>query len=963
MPIFTYGPSNTITGLIDPENPPNPLIIPKNNENSMTPIGYIGSSAFFNNSKIINVQFESGSLVFSIGSNAFRGCNNMLSITIPDRPFTTIGTFAFQGCTKLTQITIPTGVTTIQSSTFSGCTLLNTVIINATNLQTIASSAFFNCNSLANINIPNTVTTIGTFAFQSCSKLPQITIPTGVQIINNYTFANCISLSTVIINATNLQNIYVNAFFNCISLANINIPNTVTTIETGAFLRCSKLTQITIPTGVQIINASTFADCTLLNTVTINATNLQIIADNAFYNCISLANINIPNTVTTIETGAFLRCSKLTQITIPTGVQIINASTFADCTLLNTVTINATNLQTIADNAFYNCNSIQSITLPNSLTTIADNAFYNCNSIQSITLPNSLTTIDINAFAYCTSLQNITIDKNNSLLENINSGAFEGCISLTSLILPNSLKIIGNFAFSICSFTTINIPQNVITIGIAPFTSYPLISITVDTNNTNFKVHNSNNASILYDKTRLIQSTPYITGSYTMLDTIDNGANYISIIDEYAFRYCNNLTNINFSNHITTLLDFAFYETGITSIILIPSITEIQNAFADCKINKIINNSPYFKFDTTTTNTTGKVLYNSTYTHLVLTETTFKGEYVILPGTQIINASAFAYSGLTDITIPNTITQIFKSSFTNCPLKNITNTQSKYCYVQNINGGQILYNLFYNVIVTTTINLSGEITIPEYITFESTDYNILIINNYAFANRNINKINISKNIIFINSNTFLNTKLTDITLDSQNDFLYLDITQSGKILYDNQFRSIIAITINLSNTYTILSKITINNITYPIFRLFDTFSNIKISKLIIPESIRLLFQDTFTNMPNIKSITFNGNAPNVIANRIFFNDPSLTYIYYYLQYRNTWNPRPWWIPGYIQLIEIGTNNTQLYINQYSLNGYLIQNNKIYKVTRNINNIGGKNLLTKPFYLQNQQQLLQLFIKK
>ena len=69
-----------------------------------------------------------------------------------------------------------------------------------------------------------------------------------------------------------------------------------------------------------------------------------------------------------------------------------------------------TNLETIRNRAFYNCTSLSSVTIPNSVTTIGDGAFHSCTSLSSVTIPNSVTTICNRAFYNCTSLSNINFN-------------------------------------------------------------------------------------------------------------------------------------------------------------------------------------------------------------------------------------------------------------------------------------------------------------------------------------------------------------------------------------------------------------------------------------------------------------------------------------------------------------------------------------------------------------------------
>ena len=98
--------------------------------------------------------------------------------------------------------------------------------------------------------------------------------------------------------------------------------------------------------------------------------------------------------------------------------------------------------------AFWNCESLQSLTLPDSVTRIGVSAFSGCTSLQSVELPASLKRIGVSAFSGCTSLQSVELPTS---LKCIESSAFSGCTSLQSVVLPASLKRIGVSAFSGCT--------------------------------------------------------------------------------------------------------------------------------------------------------------------------------------------------------------------------------------------------------------------------------------------------------------------------------------------------------------------------------------------------------------------------------------------------------------------------------------------------------------------------------
>ena len=91
--------------------------------------------------------------------------------------------------------------------------------------------------------------------------------------------------------------------------------------------------------------------------------------------------------------------------------------------------------EVICDGAFRGCKSLQSVTIPNSVTSIGNGTFCSCESLQNITIPNSVTSIGDEAFTWCESLQSVTIPNS---VRNIGNNAFRGC---THLDEPSRLRL------------------------------------------------------------------------------------------------------------------------------------------------------------------------------------------------------------------------------------------------------------------------------------------------------------------------------------------------------------------------------------------------------------------------------------------------------------------------------------------------------------------------------------------
>ena len=185
-------------------------------------------------------------------------------------------------------------------------------------------------------------------------------------------------------------------------------------------------------------------------------------------------------TVTSIKNDAFFECFSLTSITIPNSVTSIGEYAFYKCSFLTSITI-PNSVTSIGKFAFNGCSSLTSpvynahcfaympisysgaYTIPEGIKQIAGSAFYGCKSLTSITIPNSVTSIGGYAFTHCYSLTSITIPNS---VTSIGGSAFSYCSSLTSITIPNSVTSIGNGAFYECSsLTSVNIPNSVTSIG------------------------------------------------------------------------------------------------------------------------------------------------------------------------------------------------------------------------------------------------------------------------------------------------------------------------------------------------------------------------------------------------------------------------------------------------------------------------------------------------------------------
>jgi hypothetical protein len=121
----------------------------------------------------------------------------------------------------------------------------------------------------------------------------------------------------------------------------------------------------------------------------------------------------------------------------------------------------------IADNAFFQCDAVTSVTIPDTVTSIGDSAFMECDSMTAVTIPDSVKTIGVCAFSGCTSLISVKLPKN---LQTVSEAAFSDCTSLKTVTIQDSAVTFKYEAFMGCtSLKTVTIPKNVVKIEDAAF--------------------------------------------------------------------------------------------------------------------------------------------------------------------------------------------------------------------------------------------------------------------------------------------------------------------------------------------------------------------------------------------------------------------------------------------------------------------------------------------------------------
>jgi hypothetical protein len=448
--------------------------------------------------------------VTEINDKAFAGGRNLKKVFIPDS-VKKIGEKAFESCLSLENINIPNGVTSIGENAFQYCIALKSINI-PDSVTSIGKNAFYGCKSLKNVIMPDSVTHIGDKAFKGTpfeNNLPVRKLPDNdnkmeltkefagwgpIEHEDNqkkpeqFKIPVCRETPRAKVCCATFDAQHVSALLTELYWEGFNIfynkSSNLREIEESqcilAFIsnKTAESTQ-----AMNILKAAVLHDVSKIIQVFIgDCTELPVEIRDKLHDRQAVIRKNLSEQEFTGKIRDSLRqfgCN----LGRPRGFEIKKTGNAVEIvkfypTDFSQVVIPKTFLNPplpvtgIGAAAFMECDTLTSVTIPDSVKSIGEKAFSACKSLKSVNIPHGVVNIGKAAFENCESLSSVNIPYG---ITQIAENTFYGCEALNHFIIPDSVKYIEDSAFLSCGFLkNVIIPKSVISIGENAFYSWPI---------------------------------------------------------------------------------------------------------------------------------------------------------------------------------------------------------------------------------------------------------------------------------------------------------------------------------------------------------------------------------------------------------------------------------------------------------------------------------------------------------
>lgn len=546
----------------------------------------IGSRAFELCTKMKNFTIPDG--VTEIGYSVFDGCSSLIKIEIPDG-VETIPQNAFLGCYALTSVKLGKNVKTIEDDAFGNCYKL-VEIINESGIKISKDDANggIGKNFLTTHKGESKIKNVNDYLFITC-KTSNDNYQTDNTYLLGYTGDD---KDLVFPSAENGQpyNVYGYAFYERTDIKSVDMQGNAQVVMWHAFHGCSSLKKVTLGDNTMSFGDYAFYDCESLSTITLPET-VTHIGKGVFYGCIKLAEV-VDNSAA--KEKSFITTDGGSKDSVKSVLYVHKGeSEIKEKDGFSFITVNGSNYlidyygtdenvnlpqdyndekYVIFDCAFRNYDFIKSVTFSENITRIGDQAFENCRALTSVELPSGVERIGSGAFKNCTSLESVKLP---DTVRVIASGAFE---------YDEALKKV-NYIGTIEKWATINfvgngsVPSVSTSFGNPTYYAGDLYINDVLVEEVELKYENESN---------ILSISPYAFYNCRSIKSVEIDG--VSTIARLAFSGCTGITSVTLSNSVEYIGGGAFENcTGLTSITLPVSVKSIgESAFYGCKALKSV---------------------------------------------------------------------------------------------------------------------------------------------------------------------------------------------------------------------------------------------------------------------------------------------------------------------------------------------------------------------------------------
>ncbi len=411
------------------------------------------------------------------------------------------------------------------------------------------------------------VTAIGDQAFSLCTRLVEVTIPDSVTYIGDGAFLNCTNLEKINFSA-NIEYMGTDALTGTAYLDS----------QADGFLYIGDVLYTykgTLPSGTHI----SYGSGTDSNTIYLDE-DLTSLGAGLFKNQTGIVSADLPENLESIGSSAFENCSNLTNIIIPDSVSSIGDYAFSKTTSLQNIEIPST-LTNLGSYAFNDSGFGGSITIPGTLQVVGEGSFKGASNFTSVTFSEGTKMIQEYAFSECDSLIDISFS---STIEWIGIGAFMDASSLTSITMPkneNFLIISDNLFMNCSSLESVFVYENILSIRKNAFSGTTLFDTMIVLD------ENDQNTSLMDVVT--IPSNATSVGDFAFRESGLTSVvipSTISVLSEGVFENAIHLSSVQFLpaedelSGLTSVKSAAFSGcTSLTNLILPDTVTTIGDSF------------------------------------------------------------------------------------------------------------------------------------------------------------------------------------------------------------------------------------------------------------------------------------------------------------------------------------------------------------------------------------------------